>query len=115
LKQNNRPKKRKQWTEQQMLDTIESATAGGMSGNKAAAKHGIPPSTLKDRLSRHVKHGTKPGPTPYLSQTEGKELTDHLLLAAQSGYGKIRRDVMSIVEGYVNSQNPSHTVSISNG
>ena len=49
-KQKNRPQKRKQWTEQQMLDAIESATTGGMSGNSAVAKHGVPPSTLKDRL-----------------------------------------------------------------
>ena len=61
-KQNKHPKKRKQQTEQEMLDAIESATAGGMSGNKAAVKHGIPPSTFKDRLSGRVKHGTKPGP-----------------------------------------------------
>jgi len=88
-----------------MLDAIESAMAGGMSGNKAAAKHGVPPSTLKDHLSGCVKHGTKPGPVPYLSQTEEKELTDHLLLASQSGYGKTHQDVMCIyiVEGDVYS------------
>ena len=50
-KQNNRPKKRKQWTEQQMLDAIESAMAGGISGNKAAAKHDVPLSTSKDCLN----------------------------------------------------------------
>ena len=69
---------------------------------------------LKDHLSRRVKHGTKPGTTPYLSQTEEKGLTGHLSLAAQSGYGKTHQDVMCTVEGYVNSQNPSCTVSISN-
>jgi len=35
--------------------------------------------------------------------------------AAQSGYGKTCRDVMNMVERYVNSQNPSRLVSISNG
>ena len=97
-----------------MLDAIESATTGGMSGNSAAAKHGVPPSTLKDRLSRQVKHGTKPGPAPYLSLVEEKELADHLIVSAQSGYGKTRKDVMNIVDRYVN-QSSSRSVSISNG
>jgi len=109
----NRPKKRKQWTEQQMLSAMESATR--MSANKAAAKHGVPPSTLKDRISGRVKHGTKPGPASYLNQQEEKELTDHLVLCAQAGFGKTRRDVMNLVERYVNSQNPSSNVSLSNG
>ena len=110
-KQKNRPQKRKQWTEQQMLDAIESATIGGMSGN---AKHGVPPSTLKDCLSGRVKHGTNPGPAPYLNLVEEKELTDHLIVSAQSGYSKTRKDVINIVERYVN-QSSSCSVSISNG
>ena len=57
---------------------------------------------------------TKPGPTPYLSQVEEKELTDYLLIAAKSGFGRTCKDVMNIVERYVN-QNSSHTVSIING
>jgi len=110
-KQKNRPQKRKQWTEQQMLDAIESATTGDMSGNSAAAKHGVPPSTLKDHLSGRVKRGTN---APYLSLVEEKELTDHLIVSAQSGYGKTCKDVMNTVERYVN-QSSSRSVSISNG
>ena len=71
-----------------MLDAIKLATIGYMSGNKAAAKHGVTLLTLKNRLSGRVKHKTKPGPTPYLSQVEEKELTDHLLVAAKSGVVK---------------------------
>jgi len=95
-----------------MLDAIDSATIGA---NKASAKHGVPPTTLKDHLSRRVKHGTKSGPVPYSSQEEEKELTDHLLVTAQSHYGKTCCDVMNMVENYVNCQNPSRLVSISNG
>jgi len=50
---------RKQW----MVNTMDFATR--MSANKAAAKHGIPPTTFTDCLSGHVKHGTKP---PYFNQ-----------------------------------------------
>ena len=33
----------------------------------AAREHGIPYSTLKDRVSGRVEHGTRPGPKPYLN------------------------------------------------
>jgi len=93
---------------------LDAVTIRYMSGNKAAAKHGVTLLTLKDHLSGRVKHGTKPGSTPYLSQVEEKELTDHLLVAAKSGFGKPCKDVMNIVKRYVN-QNSSHTVATSKG
>ena len=43
--------KRKQWTETQMLAAINSVQNDGLSGNRAADLHGVPCSTLKDRLS----------------------------------------------------------------
>ena len=62
-----RPQRRKQWTVEQMDVALYSVTYDGLSGNKAADLHGVPRSTLKDRLSGRVKHGTKPGPKLYLS------------------------------------------------
>jgi len=42
------------------------------------------------------------GPSlPYLTVTEKKELTSHLIDAANVGNGKTRQDVLSIVEGHV--------------
>ena len=49
-------------------------------------------------------HGRKPGCKPYSTKQKEKELTDHLVLAAKVGYGKIPWDVMNLVETYVNSQ-----------
>ena len=110
-----RPSKRKQWSEGQMLAALDAVIKDGLSGNKAAALHCVPPSTLKDRLSGRVDHGKKPGPAPYLTSKEEKELSDHLILSAQSGYGKTRRDVMNIVEGYMLKQQPPRSVNLSNG
>ena len=36
--------------------------------------HRVPRSTLHDRISGKVKHGTNPGPKPYLSTVEEIEL-----------------------------------------
>ena len=93
----NRPSKRKQWTDQQMLEAIE-AVENGCGTNQAAKEHGVPMSTLKDRLSGRVVHGTNPGPRPYLSKREEDELANYLVQTAKVGYGKTRRQVKCIVE-----------------
>ena len=98
-KKPNRPAKRKQWSEKEMTDALESVTSGqAISINRAAADHGVPPSTLKNRLSGRVIHGTKPGPRPYLDTKEEKELETYLLYASKVGYGKTRRQVKAIAE-----------------
>jgi len=67
---NVRPVVKKQWSEKQMAGTISSITKGHLSGNKAADLHGVPRSTLKDRLNGKVQCGIKPGTVPYLSKEE---------------------------------------------
>ena len=69
---------------------LYSVTHNGLSGNRAADLHGVPRSMLKDRLSGYVKHGTNPGPKPYLTVEEEAELTSHLLQAADIQW--IRQD-----------------------
>ena len=93
-----------QWTESQMSAALDAVLNNHLSGNKTAALHGVPPSTLKDRLSGCVIHGWKPGCKPYLTKQEEKELTDHLVLAAKVGYGKTQWDVMKLVEAYMNTE-----------
>lgn len=58
--------------------------------------HGVPASSLKDRLSGRVIHGTKPGPVPYLSSKEEEELAVYLVEASKLGYGKARHQVKGI-------------------
>ncbi len=81
----------------------------GMSGNKAADANGVPRSTLKDRLSGRVSHGTMPGrPVKYLTADEGGMLVDYLLKCSEIGYGKTRRDVCSLVESYLQIKDKKH-------
>jgi len=49
--------------------------------------HGVPLTTLKDRLVVMIKHGGKPGPKPYLNSEEKKELFSYLK-ASSMGYAK---------------------------
>ena len=68
-----------------MLEALH-AVKDGEGVNQAAILHGIPPSTLKDRLSGMVVHGVNPGPNRYLDDNEEKLLAEHLVEAAKLVY-----------------------------
>ena len=68
------PAKRK--TEDRSTDVMDAVSSDNTSINKASEMYGVPRTTLKDRLSGRVVHGTKPGPKPYLHHSEDRELVD---------------------------------------
>ena len=59
------------------------AVKGGESVLRAAKQFGVPRQTLGDRVSGKVVHGTKPGPKPFLTAVEEKELSSFLLNVAK--------------------------------
>jgi len=81
-----------------MLLAMNAVRDGIMSANMAARNYEVPPSTLKDRILGRVKHGTKPGPIPYLTVGEEKELHDFLVQVAAMGCGKTKIEVFVILE-----------------
>ena len=81
-----------------MEAALFAVQSGDTSINKAARDHGIPPTTLKDRLSGRVVDGTKPGPLPYLNNEEEAELEAYLVQSSKVGYGRTRRQVKATVE-----------------
>ena len=80
-----------------MSAAIKAIQNGTGSINRIALDHGVPPSTLKDRLSGRVIHGKKTVPVPYLDSQEEAALEDYLLQASSVGYGKTRHQVKIIV------------------
>ncbi len=81
-----------------MEAAIEAVKKGTTSINKASKLYGVPCTTLKDRLSGRVIHGTKPGQKRYLDEQEEEALAEHLVEVARIGYGKTRREVKGIIE-----------------
>ena len=79
-----------------MLKAIEAVRSGAM-GPMAARTYSVPASTLKDRLSGRVKHGTNPSPVPYLTSDEEDELATFLIQVLEIGWGKTKREVIMIV------------------
>jgi len=53
---------------------------------------------------------------PYLTKQDKEILADHLILTVRLGYGKTRRQVMDLVERYINDKpGNENKVKISNG
>ena len=76
------------WTDTQMKAAVRTVQKGLSGINQAAVDHGIPKTTLKDRLSGRVQHGVKPGPKPYL---DNSEVASFIKECASMGYGKTQR------------------------
>lgn len=81
----------------------------------AARLFGVPRSTLRDRVTGNVKHGTKPGPAPYLTKSEETELASFLVDVAKAGYGKSRGEVKRLAENVARDKNVLKRTKISDG
>lgn len=90
-------KKRKQWTDEAMQSAM-ATVKDGTSVSRAATIHGVPRTTLHDRISGRVLHGSKSGPEPYLSPQEEKEFANFLEETAKTGYGRSRKQIKEIAE-----------------
>ena len=87
---------RKKWSPKAMEDAMAAVKNGQMTVFRPTKIYNVPKSTLHDRISGKVRHGDKPGPKPYLSSTEEKELADFLVDVAKVGYGRTRKQVCTI-------------------
>lgn len=96
--------KYRQWSEESMTAAMETVKKGGMGLNRAAVEFGIPKTTLKDRISGKVIHGTKSGRVPYLTHSEEEELYNWVVRCASIGYPKRRDDVIGIVRKALQSK-----------
>ena len=96
----NRPSQYKQYEENRMQRAL-NAVQDGQSIRRAALEYGVPKSTLGDRVSGRVTHGTLSGPSRYLSSEEEDELVRFLLGCASVGYAKSRKEVLALVQSLV--------------
>ena len=80
------------------MEVAIDAVKGGESVLRAAKQFGVPRQTLGDRISGKVVHGTNPGPKPFLTSAEEKELSSFLVDVAKAGYGKTRKQIMGLAE-----------------
>ena len=64
----------------------------------AARVHGVPKTSLHNRIKGKVVHGVKSGPKQYLSAEEEIELAEFAFEAASVGCGQTRKQIMTMAE-----------------
>ncbi len=110
-----RPAKLRGWTNEAMIEAMKAVKDGKMGVNRAVLEHGVPKTSLKDRLAGRVVHGTSMGPKPYLTDTEEKELYDFLINCSKMGYGKTRGEVLKLVGATLKKKGKKHDGCLSQG
>ena len=91
----------KNYESQTMSQAMKAVIEGGLSIRLAAEKFNIPRTTLGDRISGRVLPGSVSGPPELLTDDEESELEGFIFHCASMGYGKTRKDVISLVERYL--------------
>lgn len=88
----------KEWSSHGMAQAMKAVIEEGLSIRRAAERYGIPKSTLGDRISGRVLPGSVSGPPKILTDKEENDLEQFLFHCSAIGYGKTRKDVVSLVE-----------------
>ena len=100
----------KGWTDSQMEQALHAVVSGGSSVRRAALDYNVPKSSLGDRVSGRTVPGSKSGPLPYLNTMEEAEVVQFLSRCASIGYGKSRKEVLSLVQSVLDSKGVQKTV-----
>ena len=86
---------RKKWIDEQMRTAMKVVEYGSSAINQVAMTHGVHKTTMNDRLSGHVEHGSKPGIKRYFNDEKVK-ISTFLQRCSSMGFGKTKHDVLNI-------------------
>ena len=96
------------WSEEDMKEAIMHVQQHH-NISAAARLHGVPKTTLHDRLSGRSSSGAKVGHPTTLTQEEEDEIAETCIVFAEWGFGLGRREVESVVQEFLkvtNRKNP---------
>ena len=68
-----------------MSKALDLVVESKMGINRAVLECGVPPTTLKDRITGRVAPGCRMGKKPYLTEEEEKELVSYVANCAKMG------------------------------
>lgn len=91
--------KYRQYSQDQIDVAIRAVSENRVSVYKASFLHGVPQSTIRDRLSGKV-HQTKAGRTAVFSEEEESNLMDHIKYIASMGHVISRQQLQTIASEY---------------
>ena len=83
----------KDWSEDSLVKALKDIKEKMLSLRAAAAKHGVPRSTLHNYVVEKSKVGCTQGPDTVLTKEEEEELVEWALKMIDMGYGQTRRQI----------------------
>ena len=83
-------KPRHNWAQEDLVTALNAIKEDKLSLREAAAKYGIPKSTIYTYTSGKSVIGKRPGPSTILTPTEEKKLVEYALHMSEIGYGRTK-------------------------
>ena len=93
-----------------MKKALEVVQKNELSIRKAAELHGVPKTTLHDRVLGKLKNDGCSGPSKHLTVQEEEELVNFLYRCARIGYPCTRKQVLTIVQEHLIKKGSSKVV-----
>ena len=106
------PLKYKNWNDERLGRACD-AVHKGMAIRRAAEGYRVPRSTLHDHVSGRVQFEAKSGPKRYLNNSKELELVNFLSGVSSLGYSHTVKQVIEIVQSFVDKKGLYVTVSSS--
>ena len=107
----SRPVLYKTWTYETMSKAINAVVQEGMTVRRAATVYAVPKSTLADRVSGRIIHGSSSGVSKFLTDEEEEELVAFILGSASIGYSKTIKEILALVQGTLEARGVHKVVS----
>ena len=107
----DRPLRYKSWNAENMMRAIEAVQKNQCTIREASEIYRVPKSTLHDRISGKVIHGTCSGPERYLTDTEENSLVNFLRKCCSIGFARSKKQVMALVNEIVQKKGKARGVS----
>ncbi|XP_018018849.1 MFS-type transporter clz9-like [Hyalella azteca] len=90
--------KRRRYNEEAMKSAILAVVEGGITKKAAAAKYGIPRTTLIEKLSGKYREGKGPGRDPYLTDDEEEAIATWIKKCCRRGLPPHKNDILNTVQ-----------------
>ena len=106
----DRPFRYKRWNNETMEIAIAAVLKEECTIRQAAEIYQVPKSTLHDRISGKVIHGSSSGPERYLTDYEENSLVKFLCKCSSIGFARSKKQVMTLVNEIVQKKGKANVV-----
>ena len=93
----DRPLNYKSWKAENMVTAIAAVQSNKCTVREASEIYQVPKSTLYNRISGKVIHGSHSGPERYLTDTEENSLVKFLYKCSSIGFARSNKQVIGLV------------------